>query len=120
MTAGTVDTFPDPAVIREDGSWYAYGTRNPAGKVGVAARGAGAAADDVGAVKLYTPVTQRGADPRPGALLPACGDEFDSGERTRRLPAPDGTGSRGVAAGTAQWPEPCRPPSWSRWRGSPR
>lgn len=30
MTAGTVDTFPDPAVIRgKDGYWYAYGTQNP-------------------------------------------------------------------------------------------
>jgi beta-xylosidase len=49
-----------------------------AGKVGAAARGAGAAADNVGAVKLYTPVTQRVADPRPGAPLPAYSDEFDS------------------------------------------
>ncbi|WP_409047739.1 family 43 glycosylhydrolase [Microbacterium sp. HA-8] len=30
VSAGTVDTFPDPAVIRgKDGSWYAYGTTNP-------------------------------------------------------------------------------------------
>ncbi|MFJ8148669.1 family 43 glycosylhydrolase [Streptomyces sp. NPDC096048] len=30
VTAGTVDTFPDPAIIRgKDGYWYAYGTQNP-------------------------------------------------------------------------------------------
>ncbi|WP_433825744.1 family 43 glycosylhydrolase [Actinoplanes sp. CA-015351] len=30
VSAGTVDTFPDPAVIRgKDGLWYAYGTTNP-------------------------------------------------------------------------------------------
>lgn len=30
VTAGTVDTFPDPTMIRaKDGDWYAYGTTNP-------------------------------------------------------------------------------------------
>jgi hypothetical protein len=30
VSAGTVDTFPDPAMIRgKDGLWYAYGTTNP-------------------------------------------------------------------------------------------
>ncbi|WP_436529219.1 family 43 glycosylhydrolase [Actinoplanes sp. HUAS TT8] len=30
VSTGTVDTFPDPTVIRgKDGSWYAYGTTNP-------------------------------------------------------------------------------------------
>ncbi|MEV0848882.1 family 43 glycosylhydrolase [Streptomyces sp. NPDC049954] len=30
VTAGTVDTFPDPTTIRaKDGYWYAYGTQNP-------------------------------------------------------------------------------------------
>ncbi|NJC21497.1 beta-xylosidase [Arthrobacter pigmenti] len=30
VTEGTVDTFPDPAMIRgKDGYWYAYGTTNP-------------------------------------------------------------------------------------------
>jgi len=30
VTAGVVDTFPDPSMIRgKDGSWYAYGTTNP-------------------------------------------------------------------------------------------
>lgn len=30
VTAGVVDTFPDPTVVRgKDGSWYAFGTQNP-------------------------------------------------------------------------------------------
>jgi arabinan endo-1,5-alpha-L-arabinosidase len=30
VSAGTVDTFPDPATIKaKDGRWYAYGTTNP-------------------------------------------------------------------------------------------
>ncbi|MBY8880266.1 family 43 glycosylhydrolase [Actinacidiphila acidipaludis] len=30
VTAGVVDTFPDPSMIRgKDGAWYAYGTTNP-------------------------------------------------------------------------------------------
>src|SRR5690242_20637817 len=30
LTAGVVDTFPDPVMIRgKDGLWYAYGTQNP-------------------------------------------------------------------------------------------
>lgn len=30
VSAGVVDTFPDPAMIRgKDGAWYAYGTTNP-------------------------------------------------------------------------------------------
>ncbi|GAA1727058.1 hypothetical protein GCM10009809_23450 [Isoptericola hypogeus] len=30
VSAGVVDTFPDPTVIRgKDGAWYAYGTQNP-------------------------------------------------------------------------------------------
>ncbi|WP_433300241.1 family 43 glycosylhydrolase [Actinoplanes sp. CA-030573] len=30
VSAGTVDTFPDPAIIKaKDGRWYAYGTTNP-------------------------------------------------------------------------------------------
>ncbi|MBT2410932.1 family 43 glycosylhydrolase [Streptomyces sp. ISL-12] len=65
-----------------------------AGKVGVAARGDGAEADNVGAVELYTPVTRRVAEPRPGRLLPAYSDEFDG-------PAPSSAWSwvRGPAAG---------------------
>ncbi|MEU0782728.1 family 43 glycosylhydrolase [Streptomyces sp. NPDC006173] len=49
-----------------------------AGKVGVTARGVGAAADNVGAAPLYTPVGRRVADPLPGAPLPAYSDEFGS------------------------------------------
>ncbi|WP_223166808.1 family 43 glycosylhydrolase [Nonomuraea sp. SYSU D8015] len=46
------------------------------GAVGAVARGA-ADADNVGAAKLYTPVTSRVPEPRPGELLPAFSDEFD-------------------------------------------
>ncbi|WP_432106119.1 family 43 glycosylhydrolase [Streptomyces sp. bgisy091] len=47
------------------------------GAVGAAARGAGAAADNVGAAALYRPVTKRVATGGPGDLLPAHSDEFD-------------------------------------------
>ncbi|WP_328491807.1 family 43 glycosylhydrolase [Streptomyces sp. NBC_00414] len=67
-----------------------------AGKVGTAALGGGAAADNVGAVKLYEPVTRRVADPRPGAPLPAYSDEFDSDSLSS-----DWSWVRGPAAGTA-------------------
>jgi beta-xylosidase len=46
------------------------------GSAGAVARGA-ADADNVGAARLYTPVTERVAEPEPGELLPAYGDEFD-------------------------------------------
>lgn len=49
-----------------------------AGRVGTAALGNGAAADNVGAVKLYEPVTRRVAEPRTGTPLAAYSDEFDS------------------------------------------
>ncbi|MEU1943993.1 hypothetical protein ABZ554_16510, partial [Streptomyces sp. NPDC020125] len=48
------------------------------GKVGVAARGAGAAADNVGAAALHAPVTTRVPERVPGPLLPAYGDDFDT------------------------------------------
>ncbi|MFE4453686.1 family 43 glycosylhydrolase [Streptomyces sp. NPDC056796] len=48
------------------------------GAVGAAARGAGAAADNVGAAALYRPVTKRVAVAPPGRLLPGYGDEFDT------------------------------------------
>ncbi|MFS8198337.1 family 43 glycosylhydrolase [Streptomyces sp. CWNU-52B] len=67
-----------------------------AGKVGTAALGGGADADNVGAVKLYQPVTRRVADPRPGALLPAHSDEFDSGTLSS-----DWSWVRGPAAGAS-------------------
>ncbi|MGW0784650.1 family 43 glycosylhydrolase [Streptomyces sp. NPDC002913] len=48
------------------------------GAVGAAARGEGAAADNVGAVALYEPVTKRVAPASPGRLLPGHSDEFDT------------------------------------------
>ncbi|MEW2041558.1 family 43 glycosylhydrolase, partial [Streptomyces sp. NPDC005534] len=65
-----------------------------AGKVGVAARGAGAAADNMGAAPLSTPVTQRVGDPSPGALLPSYSDEFESASLSSAW-----TWVRGPAAG---------------------
>lgn len=67
-----------------------------AGKVGVAARGTGAAADNVGAVKLYRPVTRRVADPQQGKQLSAYSDEFDGSALSS-----DWTWVRGPAAGAA-------------------
>ncbi|MGW3435267.1 beta-xylosidase family glycoside hydrolase [Streptomyces melanosporofaciens] len=87
LTAGVVDAFPDPVMIRgKDGLWYAVATQErtlPAaavrpGKVGVAARGAGADADNVGAAALHTPVTTRVPERLPGPLLPAYSDDFDT------------------------------------------
>ncbi|MFD7713919.1 family 43 glycosylhydrolase [Streptomyces sp. NPDC059786] len=46
------------------------------GRVGVAARGTGAAADNVGATALYTPVTTRVPEPAPGELLADYSDDF--------------------------------------------
>ncbi|WP_037933964.1 family 43 glycosylhydrolase [Streptomyces sp. SPB78] len=65
-----------------------------AGHVGIAARGAGAQADNVGGVRLYTPVTERVPDPRTGPQLSLYGDEFDG-------PAPNSGWSwvRGPATG---------------------
>ncbi|MFH8462667.1 family 43 glycosylhydrolase [Streptomyces sp. NPDC017991] len=76
-----------------------------AGKVGTAALGEGAAADNVGAVKLYEPVTRRVADPRPGAQLRSYSDEFDSATLSSdwswvRGPAAGATTGEGVLS----WP----------------
>ncbi|GGM19529.1 hypothetical protein GCM10010129_74800 [Streptomyces fumigatiscleroticus] len=76
-----------------------------AGRVGVAARGTGAAADNVGAARLYTPVTRRAADPEPGRPLPAYSDEFDgaalsSGWSWVRGPAAGAT----TGDGALSWP----------------
>ncbi|MFC5823906.1 family 43 glycosylhydrolase [Nonomuraea insulae] len=46
------------------------------GSVGAVARGL-ADADNVGAARLYTPVTRRVPAPKPGRLLPEYSDEFD-------------------------------------------
>ncbi|MYX76107.1 family 43 glycosylhydrolase [Streptomyces sp. SID3915] len=48
------------------------------GAVGAAARGAGAAADNVGAAALYRPVVSRVPQAGPGRPLPAFSDEFDA------------------------------------------
>ncbi|MFE6936122.1 hypothetical protein ACFVDT_29285 [Streptomyces sp. NPDC057699] len=69
------------------------------GAVGAAARGAGAAADNVGAAALYRPVTKRVALDPPGRLLREHSDEFS----TATVPG-TGTASpwrwvRGPAAG---------------------
>ncbi|MEV5157639.1 hypothetical protein [Streptomyces sp. NPDC053728] len=45
--------------------------------VGAAARGSGAAADNMGAAALYRPVTKRIATAEPGRLLPGHSDELD-------------------------------------------
>jgi hypothetical protein len=55
--------------------------------VGVTARG-GADADNVSLVPAAQPVTQRVADPEPGALLPESSDEFEGGV----VPGEDGSG----------------------------
>lgn len=50
-----------------------------AGAVGVVSAGGAVDADDVGAAPLYRPVTRLAPAPRPGAPLPAYGDEFADG-----------------------------------------
>ncbi|MEU4238690.1 family 43 glycosylhydrolase [Actinoplanes sp. NPDC026619] len=47
------------------------------GKIAAVSRSGAAEVDNLGAVPLYTPVTQRVADPAVGALLPAYSDEFN-------------------------------------------
>lgn len=80
------------AVVSQRRTVSAAATR--AGRVGTGARGAGVAADNVGAARLYTPVTRRVADPRPGHELGRYSDEFDSSALS-----PDWTWVRGPAAG---------------------
>lgn len=87
----SADRLRDPVAVQRR---VLPGAAVRAGKVGIAARGTGAAADNVGAAKLYTPVTERVADPRPGPPLPAHSDEFDGSALS-----PDWTWVRGPAAG---------------------
>lgn len=69
------------------------------GAVGLAARGPGAAGDNVGAATLHTPVTSRVATPVPGALLPAYSDEFDAGGVPGTTAGSPWSWVRGPAAG---------------------
>ncbi|SEF78720.1 Beta-xylosidase [Nonomuraea solani] len=74
------------------------------GSAGAIARGR-ADADNVGAARLYTPVTQRIPEPRQGTSLPAHSDEFDGSAvdaawRWVRGPAAGVT----VSGGALSWP----------------
>ncbi|SFC58415.1 Beta-xylosidase [Nocardioides terrae] len=80
----------------------------PDGTVGVVARGGGDA-DNVSEVPASRPVTQRVADPQPGALLDDYSDEFDG----TGMP---GTGDAGDTAGTG-WSWVRRPASGPRLEG---
>ncbi|MFE7168144.1 family 43 glycosylhydrolase [Streptomyces sp. NPDC057616] len=67
-----------------------------AGRTGVAARGTGVAADNVGAARLWTPVTKRVPQPTPVSQLASYSDEFDGVGLS-----PKWTWVRGPAAGAA-------------------
>ncbi|MDX3428635.1 family 43 glycosylhydrolase [Streptomyces sp. ME01-18a] len=69
------------------------------GAVGAAARGAGAAADNVGAAALYRPVTKRVALDPPGRLLREYSDEFSAATVPGTGPASRWRWVRGPAAG---------------------
>ncbi|WP_377273604.1 family 43 glycosylhydrolase [Peterkaempfera sp. SMS 1(5)a] len=72
-----------------------------AGAVGTAALGGETAADNVGAAALYTPVTTRVPEPRPGALLPAYSDDFDTATVPGTTADSPWTWVRGPASGVA-------------------
>ncbi|MFD9811200.1 family 43 glycosylhydrolase [[Kitasatospora] papulosa] len=69
------DRLRDPVALQSRGLPAAAVRK---GAVGAAARGTGAAADNVGAAALYRPVTKRVAVAAPGRLLPEHSDEFDT------------------------------------------
>ncbi|MFI0816325.1 family 43 glycosylhydrolase [Streptomyces sp. NPDC021098] len=71
------------------------------GKVGVATRGRGAAADNVGATGLYRPVTAAVPEPEPGPLLPAYSDDFDSATVPGTTAGSPWSWVRGPASGVA-------------------
>ncbi|MFK0168912.1 family 43 glycosylhydrolase [Streptomyces sp. NPDC090306] len=75
-----------------------------AGAVGAAARGAGAQADNVGAVALYQPVTARVAAPQPGPQLASYGDEFQNGLNTGWSWTRGPAAGAAVADGALSWP----------------
>ncbi|MFW6692318.1 family 43 glycosylhydrolase [Streptomyces sp. MAR4 CNX-425] len=69
------------------------------GAVGTAARGDGAAADNVGAARLYEPVTERVLEPATGRLLPGHSDEFTAGAVPGTEPGSPWRWLRGPAPG---------------------
>ncbi|KAF4407094.1 family 43 glycosylhydrolase [Streptomyces lycii] len=71
------------------------------GKAGTAARGPGSAADNVGTVKLHTPVTGPVPEPGPGAGLPAYSDAFEGTVVPGTEPDSPWSWVRGPAPGTA-------------------
>ncbi|GAB2960409.1 hypothetical protein GCM10023080_020580 [Streptomyces pseudoechinosporeus] len=70
------------------------------GEIGTAARGAGTAADNVGAVKLHTPGTTRVPDPEPGTQLTDFSDEFNGNTVPGTAPDSPWKWVRGPASGT--------------------
>ncbi|MFG2025925.1 family 43 glycosylhydrolase [Streptomyces sp. NPDC048825] len=70
------------------------------GEIGTAARGAGTAADNVGAAKLHTPQTIRVPELEPGAQLTDYSDEFNGATVPGTDPASPWKWVRGPASGT--------------------
>jgi regulation of enolase protein 1 (concanavalin A-like superfamily) len=71
------------------------------GAVGTASRGGTTASDNVGAVKLFTPVTSRVPTRRPEHLLPGYSDDFTGGTVPGTTPDSPWTWVRGPAAGVS-------------------
>ncbi|MCT2581565.1 family 43 glycosylhydrolase [Actinophytocola gossypii] len=90
----TEDRMGDPVALQERHVPRSAARR---GAVGVAARGAGVDADNVSAVPLYRPVTERVPEPEVGELL--FGDEFDGAEVPGTTPDSPWRWVRGPAAG---------------------
>jgi arabinan endo-1,5-alpha-L-arabinosidase len=73
------------------------------GSVGIASRGAGGEADNVGAAELYEPKTETAPEPEVGDVDAAFSDEFDDGALGPEwswVREPDG----GEAGGAYRWP----------------
>ena len=96
--AVSADNLKEPlGTVRLEARHRSAVTGRAAAPVGVTARGE-ADADNVSLVPAAGPVTERVADPEPGALLPDSSDEFDGDV----VPGTDGSGwswVRGPAAG---------------------